>query len=56
MRMLNEVEIDLHEALELLAVAAPNRLLVDEDDFWDRNHRLMEKYYPEEPTKQEGKE
>ena len=47
MRLLEEIEIDLHKALELLSQAEPNPKLVNCEEWWDENNKLMDKYCPE---------
>lgn len=36
---------DLEEALSLLMVAGPNRLLINEDEYWERYEKLTDKYF-----------
>ena len=44
---INELKSDFLEAIELLSVSAPQRLLVDEAVYWGRYHELMDKYRPQ---------
>lgn len=45
---LEEFKADFEEALELLQMAGPNRLLINEDEYWDRYNKLTDKYIPNE--------
>lgn len=35
---------DFCEALNLLSVAGPNRLVIDESEYWERFQKLRDKY------------
>lgn len=43
-----ELANDMVEALKLLQCAGPNHLLIEEDEYWQRCTKLLDKYFPDE--------
>lgn len=51
---IQQLKIDFTESLELLRVSRPQNILIGDDEYWERYHKLIYKYFPEELDEDEN--